>query len=130
MYEITLEGVFSAAHAISVRGVREPLHGHDWRVTVTVRGPRLDADGLLCDFHALEEVLHGVIHPLKDRNLLDAELLRGMNPTAENVAKRIAEEVDVRARPMLGPIGAWVARVRVTEAVGCSAAYEHGAGPA
>ena len=89
----------------------------------------MDADGLLCDFHALEEVLHGVIHPLKDRNLLDAELLGGMNPTAENVAKRIAEEMDERARPMLGRIGAWVARVRVTEAVGCAAVYELGAGP-
>src|SRR5690606_16287926 len=57
MFEISVQRTFSAAHAIVVRGRREPLHGHDWRVTIVVAGNDLDADGLLCDFHALEAAL-------------------------------------------------------------------------
>ena len=50
MYHLTIETVFSAAHALSINGVRETVHGHDWRVTATIEGSVLDKDGLLCDF--------------------------------------------------------------------------------
>ncbi|QYU66529.1 6-carboxytetrahydropterin synthase [Leptolyngbya sp. 15MV] len=55
MYEIDVQAEFSAAHAIRIAGIVEPLHGHNWHVTATVVGPELDADGLLCDFHTIEQ---------------------------------------------------------------------------
>ncbi|MFM7809110.1 MAG: 6-pyruvoyl trahydropterin synthase family protein, partial [Planctomycetota bacterium] len=49
MFELRVRRKFSAAHAITMAGQVEALHGHDWRVSVRVRGERLDGDGLLCD---------------------------------------------------------------------------------
>jgi len=60
MYLLRIERTFSAAHAISMAGVQEEVHGHDWRVEATVAGASLDADGLLVDFHALERSLDGL----------------------------------------------------------------------
>ena len=47
MHAITVEADFSAAHALSIAGIREPIHGHDWHVTARLEGPTLDDDGLL-----------------------------------------------------------------------------------
>ncbi|MCC6907620.1 MAG: 6-carboxytetrahydropterin synthase [Phycisphaerales bacterium] len=118
MFQLSVKRVFSAAHALTLGGAAEPLHGHDWRVTVIVAGDRLDADGLLCDFHALEEVIDAVIAPFQNANLNDAEAFRGRNASAERVAQHIAE----RLRPGL-PAGVRLDRVSVTEAPGCEATF-------
>ncbi|MEC7384806.1 MAG: 6-carboxytetrahydropterin synthase, partial [Planctomycetota bacterium] len=68
-FELRIERTFSAAHAIVIQGEREPLHGHDWRVLVAVRGPQLDQEELLCDFHAIEQQVDGVIAPFHNANL-------------------------------------------------------------
>lgn len=46
---------FTAAHFIAFRGFREPLHGHTYRVEVTVRGP-VGADGYVVDFLVLKRI--------------------------------------------------------------------------
>lgn len=123
MYELTIESVFSAAHAIVIAGQREPIHGHDWHVTACIAGPNLDADGLLVDFHAVEAALHAILLPFRNANLNDTPPFNRTNPTAENVAAYIASSLDARLpRPQLDnpPRVAWV---RVTEAHGCAATY-------
>ena len=45
VYQLEIITHFSAAHAITMNGVVEPLHGHDWRVTAVIEGPELNADG-------------------------------------------------------------------------------------
>lgn len=122
MYELSIDAVFSAAHAITLAGAREPLHGHDWRVTVTIGGPTLDRDGLLCDFHAVEEALRGVVAPFHNRTLNDTPPFDRTNPTAELVARHIAD----RLAAMM-PTEAQIISVRVTEAPGCAATYRPGA---
>lgn len=118
MFEITVRRSFSAAHAIVMRGVRERIHGHNWMVTVAVAGGALDADGLLCDFHALEGTLDDVLAPFRDRSLNDVQPFDRVNPTAENVAEYVALELAQRLPP-----GIRVTRVDVEEAPGCVAAY-------
>lgn len=118
MYELSVEAEFCAAHALLIGGRREPLHGHNWRVTVTVAGPALDADGLLVDFHAVERSLAGLLRPFRDRNLNEVEPFIAINPSAEHVARHIGAEI---ARTL--PPGVRLAGVRVTEAVGCAAVY-------
>ncbi|HBS28686.1 MAG TPA: 6-carboxytetrahydropterin synthase QueD, partial [Phycisphaerales bacterium] len=71
----------------------EPLHGHDWRVTVTVAGETLDDDGLLCDFHTIEEALEDIVRPFHNRNLNEVAPFDRLNPSAELVAKHIAERL-------------------------------------
>jgi 6-pyruvoyltetrahydropterin/6-carboxytetrahydropterin synthase len=118
MYELEIRRRFSAAHAISMRGVREPVHGHDWEVTVTVGGDRLDGDGLLCDFHDLEGRIDAIVRPMDSRHLNETPPFDRINPTAEHVAKFIADTLGPQV-----PEGVRVLSVRVTEAPGCAARF-------
>jgi 6-pyruvoyltetrahydropterin/6-carboxytetrahydropterin synthase len=120
MYVLTVESVFSAAHAILIRGEREPLHGHDWRVTVTIEGERLDEDGLLCDFHHVERALQEITAQFHNRSLNQTPPFDEINPTAELVARHIGDRL---VESVTLSRGARVAGVRVTEAVGCAAEW-------
>lgn len=126
VYELTVQSEFCAAHAIWIRGEREPVHGHNWRVSVVVSGHELDEDGLLCDFHEVERALSGAIAPWQNRSLNDLAPFapdgRGLNPTAEHVAREIARAVDDATRDTLAGRGG-VASVSVTEAPGCVATF-------
>ena len=118
MFELSVQRVFSAAHAIVMRGEREPLHGHDWNLELVVTADRLDDDGLLCDFHAVQAVVDDVIRPFQSSNLNQTPPFDRVNPSAELVAKHIAEATAARL-----PAGVRVVRVRLTEAPGCAAHY-------
>ncbi len=123
MYEITVSTTFSAAHAIVIRGEREPLHGHDWRVEAVLAGPELDEDSLLVDFHLVEGILSGIVKPFRNANLNDVPPFDKQNPSAEGVARHIADSLAARLGSALDGGGVRVASVRVTEAPGCSATY-------
>lgn len=121
MFEVSVEAEFAAAHALSVAGMREPVHGHNWHVTVTVAGPSLDRDGLLCDFHTVESALRELVGRFNNRDLNTlAPFREGLNPSAENVARTIADELSevLDLSPHAG-----IASVRITEAPGCAATY-------
>lgn len=128
MYRLTVETEFAAAHAIMLRGEREPLHGHNWRVTVTLAGPTLDDEGLLCDFHAIEGALRTATERIHNRNLNEVPPFDRVNPTAELVAKHLAEAVAEGIPSADAARGVRVESVRVTEAPGCTATY-HPPGP-
>ena len=118
--ELSVERTFAAAHAIRLGGEQEPLHGHHWHVTVTVEGEALDAEGLLCDFHALEQIVDEAIRPWHNHNLNEVEpFAGGVNPTAELVCQELARRV---AQGIQGKLGAAIrlAAVRLTEAPGCA----------
>lgn len=125
MFELSVQAEFCAAHAILIAGQREPVHGHNWRITASIAGPSLDADGLLCDFHLVEAALREVIGPYHNADLNRVAPFTDVNPTAENVAKHIADGLSARLAGRLPP-GAGVAEVSVTEAPGCSATYRTG----
>jgi 6-pyruvoyltetrahydropterin/6-carboxytetrahydropterin synthase len=118
MYELRVERTFRAGHALVIQGAREAPHEHDWHVTLVVNGATLDDDGLLCDFHDLERALEETIQPLRGVNLNHVSPFDESNPSAELVAKHLAESVAAR----LGD-AAQVDRVTVTEAPGCAATY-------
>lgn len=122
MYELTVQAEFCAAHAIVMGGKREPVHGHNWGVTLTLCGPTLDADGLLCDFHAVASALGAVIAPFQNADLNTTPPFDRTNPTAEHVARHIAAATQCALGGVL-PEGTAVASCRVTEAPGCSATY-------
>jgi len=122
MFSLTINTVFSAAHALSINGVRETVHGHDWNVTATVVGEKLDADGLLCDFHTVKDVLEDITGGLNSRDLNDHAAFADRNASAELVAKHIFDELHTRLDEALAP-HARVASVRVTESPGCAATY-------
>ncbi|MBX3409360.1 MAG: 6-carboxytetrahydropterin synthase [Phycisphaeraceae bacterium] len=122
MYHLTIDTVFCAAHSISIAGAAEPLHGHNWHVTATVESETLDADGLVCDFHTVKEVLDDILAPYHNRTLNGIPPFDRLNPTAEHIAREIARELVERLGGPLAP-AARIAGVRVTESPGCAAAY-------
>jgi 6-pyruvoyltetrahydropterin/6-carboxytetrahydropterin synthase len=94
MYEILIQETFSAAHRLREYGGKcEELHGHNWRVDVVVRTGKLDATGLAMDFRALKEHTCDVLSALDHTFLNDTPPFREMNPSSENIARYIFEEL-------------------------------------
>src|SRR3990172_331186 len=56
MYKISRTYTFSAAHRIEGHPKCGRLHGHNYKVTVTLSGETLPDDGMLMDFGVLDEV--------------------------------------------------------------------------
>ena len=64
--------VFSAAHFITFNGnICERLHGHNWRVDVSICGA-LDENGYVYDFIALRDAVMELVEQLDHRVLLPA----------------------------------------------------------
>ena len=64
---------FAAAHFITYEGgVCESLHGHNYRVAVTVEGS-LNQAGYVCDFIRLRDLLAGLLQELDHSVLLATE---------------------------------------------------------
>ncbi|MGB2622104.1 MAG: 6-carboxytetrahydropterin synthase QueD [Candidatus Acidiferrum sp.] len=94
MFQVSVEETFSAGHALrGYKGKCENVHGHNYRVRVTLEGPQLDAIGLLVDFTRLKQVIREVMGRLDHQFVNDLEPFRSVNPSAENMAKYFYEEV-------------------------------------
>ena len=93
-FEISTTRFFSAAHALRLYdGSLEPVHGHNWRVKVTVAAGRLDPIGVVMDFHELERLVDQVIGPLHNRHLNETRAFASLNPSAEHVAMHIGRSL-------------------------------------
>lgn len=117
-YQIEVDRIFSAAHQLRLPdGSMEPVHGHNWLVTVVVGSDVLDAMDCVMDFHELERQLDAILRPWNGRHLNEVEpFVSGVNPSAERVAEVIAGGL-VIASP------ARLTSVTVTEAAGCRARF-------
>ena len=60
---------FSAAHFIAYRGFREPLHGHNYQVSVRVDG-ELGEDGYVLDFGLVKKAAKRICDDLDERVLI------------------------------------------------------------
>jgi len=121
MFEVTIEETFAAGHALrNYRGKCENVHGHNYRAEVTLRGAELDAIGLLVDFVELKKVVHAVLDRMDHQWLNDFPPFDALNPSAENMAKYIYDEVSAGLQTKAG---VRVACVRLWETDTASAAY-------
>ncbi len=62
---------FAAAHFIAYPGFREPLHGHNYQVSVKVEA-ELGPDGYVLDFGVVKRVAHALCEELDERVILPA----------------------------------------------------------
>jgi 6-pyruvoyltetrahydropterin/6-carboxytetrahydropterin synthase len=94
MFEVTIEETFAAGHALrNYRGKCENVHGHNYRCQVTLEGAELDHIGLLVDFVELKRVVHGVLDRMDHQWLNEFPPFDVLNPSAENMARYIYEQV-------------------------------------
>lgn len=94
MFEVSIEHTFAAGHALrQYKGKCENVHGHNYRVQVTLRGEKLDKAGLLADFVDLKRLLRAISEPLDHVFLNDIEPFTTLNPSAENIALYICEKL-------------------------------------
>ncbi len=99
-YQVIIEDGFSSAHALRhYHGTTEPLHGHNFRVQVVVEGKRLQKKvKYVTDFIALQRALRDVVGPMDHINLNETPPFKKENPSAENLAQFIGQEVKKRWR--------------------------------
>lgn len=87
---VTKGFTFDAAHALTqYYGKCENLHGHTYRLEVTVEGP-VHENGMVVDFVLLKRIVKRVVlSQLDHKNLND----HFENPSAENIATWIWEQL-------------------------------------
>jgi len=95
MYLIKVKDDFCAAHFLRWQdGSSEGLHGHNWKVEIAVKCDELDQVGLGINYLFIYEHLHNILNERLDhKNLNLLEEFSNKNPTSENVAKWIFDEM-------------------------------------
>lgn len=120
MYELTIISDFAAAHNLRFyEGECERLHGHNWKVEVTVAGRRLDRSGLAMDFKVLKKILENILERLDHKYLNEIMPFDRENPSSENIARYIFNQFKKGIKGK----GIKVARVRVWESDNAAATY-------
>jgi 6-pyruvoyltetrahydropterin/6-carboxytetrahydropterin synthase len=111
MYEIEIIAHFSAAHRLrEYQGKCEQLHGHNYRVHVAVRAHSPGKGGMVIDFIELKKISGEVLGRLDHRFLNDQPPFDKIEPSAENVAAYIFEEIERRMgtrAEMLHSVSVW-----------------------
>lgn len=123
MYELKITDQFAAAHQLrGIEGGCENLHGHNWKIEVTVAGSRLGNDGLLIDFRLIKRETKAILGTLDHAFLNDLEAFRDAEPSSENIARHIFESLSQR----LNTEDIQVSRVTAWESDSACATYSRG----
>jgi 6-pyruvoyltetrahydropterin/6-carboxytetrahydropterin synthase len=124
MFEVSVEAGFAAAHQLrNYRGKCENLHGHNYKVRVTVQGQELNSIGLLADFTELKAALREISESLDHKFLNEIPPFTEINPSAENVAKYICDRLQVSLREGGSEVPVTIAEVKVWETDTSTATY-------
>ena len=97
MYRVLVEQHFDAAHYLrGYQGKCEGLHGHRFRVIVGIECLELDEIGLAYDFTKLKSQLGEILARFDHACLNDISTFESMNPSSENIARAIYDELSSR----------------------------------
>lgn len=87
MYEVKVIEEFSSAHNLKhYKGKCEELHGHNWRVELSLHDKTPDKIGMIMDFKDLKAELKKILSLLDHKYLNDLPYFKKKNPTSENIA--------------------------------------------
>lgn len=122
MFEVSVDQTFAAGHALrNYKGSCENVHGHNFRVQVTIEGERLDDTGMLVDFLDVKKSMQDVIARLDHRFLNEIPPFDVKNPSAENIAEHFYEVLSQDLSN--NPVTIRIREVKVWETDIQSAAY-------
>jgi 6-pyruvoyltetrahydropterin/6-carboxytetrahydropterin synthase len=123
MYEVTVEQSFAAAHALRhYKGACENLHGHNFKVHVTIEGEKLDQAGMLVDFLDVKALMKQIMQLIDHKNLNEVPPFdEEKNPSAECIAEFFFHHMATGLKDV--PVPVRVREVKVWETDIQSATY-------
>jgi len=123
MFEISIQTVFSAAHRLrNYQGDCEALHGHNWKVQVTVQTRTLNDLGLAIDFKLLKKITNETLTRMDHACLNDIDPFCDINPSSENIARVLFEEM----KTGIASCGVSLVKISVWESDNAWASYCEG----
>lgn len=92
MYRVSKRMEIAGAHCLRLpyESKCSNLHGHNWIVMVHCCSEELTEYGMVVDFKKVKDAIHGKL----DHQFINEVVGTEINPTAENMAKWIADEVN------------------------------------
>jgi 6-pyruvoyltetrahydropterin/6-carboxytetrahydropterin synthase len=94
MYKLTIHTSFAAAHnLINYQGDCENLHGHNWKVEVSITTTELDKAGLGVDFKILKKETNTLLKTLDHKYLNELPPFKEVSPSSENIARYLYQEL-------------------------------------
>ena len=121
MFEVTIIKSFSAAHLLAeIGGKCEELHGHNFKVEVTVGASKLNAEGILVDFRLVKKWLKNILDEMDHQHLNELSFFAGKNPSSENIAYIVYKAMQAKVKGE----EAKVLRVKVWESENAAVMYE------
>ena len=94
MYQVSVEGHFDAAHYLRDYGGKcENIHGHRFKVVVSLKTAKLNEIGLAYDFVELKRHLGEVLERFDHTSLNDVPPFDKINPSSENIAVTIYDQL-------------------------------------
>ena len=119
-YQVEVTDSFGAAHHLrGYQGKCENLHGHNWKISVTLEAEQVNEIGMAIDFAEVKRILSAVLQELDHTFLNQHPYFQKNNPTSENIARYIFDQFSSRLRDK----GVKVAGVSVWESENCRAIY-------
>jgi 6-pyruvoyltetrahydropterin/6-carboxytetrahydropterin synthase len=94
MFRLTIHTAFAAAHNLThYQGDCENLHGHNWKVEVSVTTDKLDKAGLGLDFKILKKETNELLKTLDHKYLNELNPFKELSPSSENIARHLYGEL-------------------------------------
>ncbi len=101
MFELSIRGDIASAHFIEgYQGKCKNLHGHTWKIEVTIVSDQLDDIGMVADFAVLKKQLCEVLAVIDHVCLNDLAYFKEHSPTTENIAKYIYKHFKKAIEPL------------------------------
>jgi len=76
------------------------LHGHIYKIKVTILGNKLDKIGMVADFTVLKRKLDSLLNKLDHCCLNELPYFKKYNPTSENLAKYVFDNYKKLISPL------------------------------
>ena len=116
MFELKVKSDIASAHQLhGYEGRCKDLHGHTWKIEVTVQNETLDKIGMVADFRVMKKLLKEVLGPIDHVFLNDLPYFKTVNPTTENIAKYVYQNFSKACLPVNQQTGQTGAPLRLKQ---------------